>query len=160
MSISITDVVEALCFILPAYCANATPVLLGGGSPIDGGRIFWDGKPLLGSSKTIRGFFAGLAVGTLVGIVQKTPLLGFSLSLGALIGDLVHSFFKRRLGMPPGSPFPVADQLDFVIGALFFSLLISQPNLLTFVIVLVVTPPIHLLTNLLAYLFNFKKTPW
>lgn len=42
------------------------------------------------------------------------------LSLGALIGDLTESFIKRRIGFPPGASLPVADQLDFVAGALLF----------------------------------------
>ncbi len=40
------------------------------------------------------------------------------LSYGGLVGDLIKSFFKRRMGIPRGgrSPFLV-DQLDFVLGA-------------------------------------------
>ena len=180
MSVTILDVVYALVFIFPAYCANGAPVIFGGGRSIDGGRSFLDGKPILGSHKTIRGFFAGLAIGTLVGFVEHvlfeashrfpflsvitfSPsfLLGFVLSLGALIGDLMDSFIKRRLAIPPGSPLPVVDQLDFVIGALLFSLTIGGlPSPLITLIVIIVTPPIHLLTNFLAYLLGVKKQWW
>jgi len=172
------EVAYALYFILPAYSANAFPVILGGGRPIDGGRTLSDGKPLFGPHKTVRGFLAGLVTGTIVSLVlnaalQYDLLLGFTLSLGALLGDLFHSFVKRRIGIPAGSPLPVADQLDFVLGALLFSLFVphSQPPLYllpipppsfltTAIIVIIITPPIHLLTNLLAYLFGAKKTPW
>ena len=170
MSTTPVDVVyavaHALYFILPAYCANAAPVLFGGGTPIDFNKTFLDGKPIFGSHKTIRGFFAGLIVGTLVGFVQNTAfqfnvLLGFVLSLGALVGDLFDSFVKRRLGFPPGSSFPIADQLDFVVGALLFSLLVPPlPDLPRILIVLIVTPPIHLLTNFLAFRLGVKSTPW
>jgi len=34
---------DALWFILPAYIANGTPVVLGGGPPIDGGKGLSDG---------------------------------------------------------------------------------------------------------------------
>jgi CDP-2,3-bis-(O-geranylgeranyl)-sn-glycerol synthase len=163
------DIAYALYFIFPAYCANAAPVIFGGGRPIDADKTFIDGKPILGSHKTVRGFFAGLIVGTLVGFVQNTvyplyqsnPLLGFALSLGALIGDLFDSFIKRRLGFPPGASFPILDQLDFIVGALLFSLMVPPlPPLNLILIIIVITPPIHLLTNVLAFLFGFKNTPW
>ncbi len=173
MAVTILDVGYALWFILPAYCANAIPVIFGGRHPIDGGRTFFDGKPILGSHKTLQGFFSGLLVGTLVGFLQtlffqnvlfkySTQLrydvfLGFMISLGALMGDLVESFIKRRLDVPPGSSLPIADQLDFVAGAFFFSLAVSPPSLLTTLIILVITPPIHFLTNLLASLLGVKR---
>jgi len=174
MAITIIDVGYALWFIFPAYCANAIPVIFGGGHPVDFGKIFWDGKPILGSHKTLRGFFSGLVVGTLVGFIQTLlfqhvlfqydaqlrydVLLGFMLSLGALVGDLAESFIKRRLDLPPGSSLPIADQLDFVVGALLFSLPVSPlPSLPTVLIILVITPLIHFLTNLLASLLGIKR---
>jgi len=162
-SASIAEVVyQALYFIFPAYCANAAPVIFGGGTPIDRGKTFRDGRPILGPRKTFRGFFAGLAIGTLVGLLQNpnNVLLGFALSLGALTGDLIESFFKRRLNLPPGASFPMADQLDFIAGALLFSLLVSPPSLTVALVILVITPPIHLLTNIFAYLLKLKKEPW
>lgn len=175
MLITLIDIVNALYFIFPAYCANAAPVIFGGGAPIDAGRKFLNGQPILGSHKTFRGFFVGLAVGTFVGFVQFilfqssnylqqillfpfTISLGFILSLGALVGDLIESFFKRRLGLRPGSSLPIADQLDFVIVALLFSLLVSPPPLHMVLIIIVITPPIHLLTNFLGNLLRKKKT--
>ncbi len=165
MSITIFDVIDALYFILPAYCANAAPMIFGGGRPIDAGKNLSNGKPILGSHKTYRGFFFGLFIGTLVGFVLSAlfpynAMLGFMLSLGALTGDLTKSFIKRRLDLPPGSSLPIADQLDFVIGALLFSLPVSPPPLLIVLIIIIITPPIHLLTNFFAYLVGMKKSPW
>lgn len=173
MLVTIIDVGYALWFIFPAYCANAVPVIFGGGRPVDFGKIFLDGKPILGSHKTLRGFFSGLLVGTLVGFLQTLlfqnvlfqydtqfrydVLLGFMISLGALVGDLVESFIKRRLDLPPGSSLPVGDQLDFVAGAFLFSLPVSPPSLLTILIILVITPLIHFLTNLLAGFLGIKR---
>ena len=159
-------VINALVFIFPAYCANAVPVIFGGGHQLDCGRLFADGKPIFGSNKTVRGFVSGLAVGTLVGFAMSllnigySVLLGFVVSLGALSGDLGEAFVKRRLGFVPGAAFPVADQLDFVVGALVFSLIVSPPSLLVAGVVIIVTPPIHLLTNFLAYRMGVKKEPW
>ncbi len=159
------EVAYALYFILPAYFANAAPIIFGGDRPVDGGKLFVDGKPLFGSHKTVRGFFSGLIVGTLVSFFLHTLfnynlLLGFSLSLGALVGDLLHSFVKRRIGLAPGASLPVADQLDFILGSIFFSIPISAPSMLTILMLVIITPPIHVSTNILAYCLGIKKTPW
>ena len=44
-------IVEALKFIFPAYCANATPVLAGGGTPMDFGKNFNDENEFLEITK-------------------------------------------------------------------------------------------------------------
>jgi len=175
----IYEVAYALFFIFPAYAANAVPVILGGGRAIDAGKKLADGKPVFGSHKTVRGFAAGLVAGTLTGAAQTAVLqfgaasdfvnllpfqfnvgLGFVISFGALAGDLAHSFVKRRIGIKEGEPLAVADQLDFVIGAVLFSFLVSPPPLLTISIIFVITLPLHVLTNVLAYVAGMKKTPW
>lgn len=160
-------IVNAIIFILPAYCANATPVIAGGGFPIDFGRKFVDGKPIFGKNKTFRGFFVGLFIGTSVGLLESaifnySIFFGLLLSLGALFGDLAGAFVKRRLGISPGNLLPIVDQVDFVAGALVFSLLLSSPALswglaLT---ILLITPPIHLVTNFVAYRLGLKRNPW
>ena len=165
-------IVEALKFIFPAYCANAVPVLVGGGRQIDLGKNFVDGKPIFGRNKTFRGFFFGLIVGTGAGLAETVYfgsksfplLLGFLLSLGALLGDLAGAFVKRRIGLAPGDLFPVVDQLDFIVGALLISLPISL-SLFVFswelvVATLIITLPIHLLTNFGAYKLKLKRNPW
>lgn len=160
-------VFEALKFIFPAYCANAIPVIVGGGIPLDFGRKFFDGKPIFGKNKTVRGFFIGLLIGTLIAFAETLflnhpVLLGFLVSLGALLGDLTGAFVKRRLNLQPGQLLPVVDQVDFVVGAVLLSLPVSL-SLLTWelvVVVLIITPPLHLLTNVVAYKLGLKKNPW
>ena len=44
----IANIISALYFIFPAYCANAAALIFGGGPPIDAGREFLDGRPILG----------------------------------------------------------------------------------------------------------------
>ena len=158
-------IVEALKFIFPAYCANSIPVITGGGLPLDFGKNFIDGKPIFGKNKTFRGFFSGLIVGTSVGFMESVffgypVLLGLFLSFGALTGDLTGAFIKRRLGFSPGDLLPVVDQVDFIIGAILFSLPIYLQTFELLITVLIVTPPIHLLTNLAAYKLGLKSNPW
>ena len=168
MNMEITQlIIEALKFIFPAYCANAIPVIAGGGYPMDFGKNFLDGKPIFGKNKTFRGFFSGIAIGTAVGLVESVLfsypiLLGLLLSLGALFGDLAGAFVKRRLGLAPGDLLPVIDQVDFIVGAILFSLLISLPVMSWELVVamLIVTPPVHLLTNYAAYKLSLKSNPW
>jgi CDP-2,3-bis-(O-geranylgeranyl)-sn-glycerol synthase len=160
-----TLIIEALKFIFPAYCANAAPVLAGGGPPLDFGKKFLDGKPIFGKNKTFRGFFFGLAIGVMVGLVENVlfgyPLLFSVLSpVGALMGDLTGAFLKRRLGIAPGGLLPIIDQVDFVIGALLFSLPLSILSWELVIAVIIITPPIHLLTNFLAYKLKLKNNPW
>jgi len=160
-------IIEALKFIFPAYCANAMPVIAGGGRPIDFGRKFFDGRPLFGKNKTFRGFLFGLAIGSTVGLAETVLfeypfLLGLLTSLGALLGDLIGAFLKRRLGLAPGDMLPVVDQVDFVVGAVLVSLPVYGYVLQmeTTLAVLVITPPIHLLTNFVAYKLGLKNNPW
>lgn len=160
-------VAEAIKFIFPAYCANAAPVLAGGGVPMDFGRTLPDGRPVFGRNKTYRGFFFGLAVGTAVGLLESVvfgyPLLfGLQLALGALVGDLAGAVLKRRLGIAPGGLLPVVDQVDFIVGAILFSLPLCLEvfSWELALVVLLITPPVHLLTNFVAYKLGLKSNPW
>ena len=150
----------AIWFILPAYVANATPVVLGGGAPIDGGKLFTDGRPIFGAGKTIRGFVAGLVAGSIVGVLQGAATLGLLLALGALVGDLLGSFTKRRLNIPRGGAAPVLDQLGFVVFALLLASPVMLPRWEVILIILLITPPIHLATNFSGYKLGFKSRPY
>jgi CDP-diglyceride synthetase len=98
--------------------ANGTPVIakkVFGQSfalPLDAGLAFFDGRPLFGPSKTIRGILLSIIVTT-----ASAPLIGLDLSVGALaaavamLGDLCSSFVKRRLNFPPSSQALGIDQL-------------------------------------------------
>ncbi|MFI5011261.1 MAG: CDP-archaeol synthase [Hyphomicrobiales bacterium] len=98
--------------------ANGTPVLakklLGGrlARPLDGGARFFDGQPIFGKSKTIRGIVLSVAATT-----GFAPFLGASYGMGALLaatamaGDLLSSFSKRRLQLPESSQAIGLDQV-------------------------------------------------
>jgi CDP-2,3-bis-(O-geranylgeranyl)-sn-glycerol synthase len=158
-------VVESLKLVFPAYCANAAPVIVGGGLAMDFGKDFVDGRRVFGKNKTFRGFFFGLTVGFLVGLIEVMgfsypALFAFLSPLGALLGDLAGAFVKRRLNIPPGGLLPVVDQVDFVVGAILFSLPLGIVTLDLAVAMLIITPPIHLLTNYTAYKLKLKSNPW
>jgi hypothetical protein len=81
-----------LRLLLLIGAANVAPIVakrvLGArwNAPLDGGLRFFDGRPLLGSSKTVRGLVAAVATATL-----GAAALGIPLSAGALIGAAAMS---------------------------------------------------------------------
>lgn len=151
---------QAIWFILPAYLANAAPAVVGGGPPLDLGKRFVDGRRIFGDGKTLRGFLGGLAAGTVVGVLQGRPWAGLMLALGAMLGDLVGSFIKRRLNISRGDPAPGLDQLGFVLVALAMVSPIETASWQVVAAVLVLTPPLHLSTNLLGYKLGLKAKPY
>jgi CDP-2,3-bis-(O-geranylgeranyl)-sn-glycerol synthase len=166
--------------MLPAYLPNPAAVVGGGGTPIDLGRCSSDGRRILGDGKTFRGFFTGVASGVGIGVVQiliqqefptlpvpaHTYLSIFLLAVGALSGDVVKSFFKRRVGKERGAKWPIADQYDLVAGALLFLAIFDLPWFLAeitplrFLIILILTPILHRLVNIVGYATRLKDVPW
>ena len=98
--------------------ANISPIVAGRllglrwRAPIDGGLRFFDGRPLLGPSKTVRGVVAATLATSLA-----APILGIQAGLGALMGvaamagDSLSSFIKRRLGVAPSGRLTGVDQI-------------------------------------------------
>jgi len=79
----VTTLIFSLLFIVPAYISNASMVIMGGGSPIDGGRTWRDGRRLFGEHKT----WAGLIKGPLfIGIPISTGIFVLFLVLWQFIG--------------------------------------------------------------------------
>lgn len=162
----IESILSAIYFFLPAYAANICACMLGHGRPLDLGKNFIDGRRILGDGVTIRGSAAGIFCGTLVGIAQEFAsggsriFLSILLSTGAIVGDAVGSFIKRRLGMPRGAHAPVLDQLNFVVVALFFASFAVEIPLQTVIILFILTPIGHLAVNKTGYLLKLKDVPW
>ena len=174
------ELVKALWLLIPAYFANAAPVIAHGHYPIDLKKNWIDRKRIFGDGKTIEGFVAGVLAGFFAGAVQIFLLqpqlsnffdfssqipqmsffLAFIISFGALTGDLAGSFIKRRFDFPPGTDAPFLDQLNFIFGAAFFAMWFIQITLEMFFLMLIITPVIHRLANIFAYKIKAKKVPW
>lgn len=174
----LAEAVERFILVyISAMVANGTPVIVmrnRRGHPIDMGRTFGDGRRILGDSKTIEGFLSGVASGLAIGLavllafsegygVKTAVLTALASSTGAMTGDLAKSFIKRRLGIEAGAPLPLADQLDFYLGATLFVVLVPgtlKPSLWAFLTGLLVIPPLHVATNTLAHRLGLKKVPY
>ncbi|MDD3160066.1 MAG: CDP-2,3-bis-(O-geranylgeranyl)-sn-glycerol synthase [Candidatus ainarchaeum sp.] len=158
-------------YVIPMYIANSSPVIIHGKTPIDFGKNF-KGKRILGNGKSIVGAIAGIFCGTIAGLVfslifpsifiviPNYLFFAFILSIGAISGDIIKSFFKRRMGIESGKEWIIADQLDFVVGAIALSLIIRIPEWQIIVCLLIFTLIIHRLTNYLAFNLKLKNVPW
>lgn len=138
---------------------------------------------LLGDHKTYRGIILGVIIGGLCGLVQQLAIdylglfgqidvalnnyshlndvnwiwLGFLIGLFALLGDTVKSFFKRRLGIAPGKPWPVLDQIDYLLGSfciigIFFNLSVAH-----YLIGLMIYGLMHPVVSYIGYLLKLKQ---
>lgn len=68
--------------------------------PVDGNRLWSDGRPVLGSSKTWRGLVSGcLACGLFSLVTGLGFLFGVLFGFLGLLGDMISSFIKRRIGL-------------------------------------------------------------
>jgi predicted CDP-diglyceride synthetase/phosphatidate cytidylyltransferase len=98
--------------------ANGTPVIVKrlfgarADRAIDGGMRLADGRFVFGPSKTIRGIVSSVTATALVGAtVGLTVYAGAVIALGAMAGDLISSFIKRRLGLEPSEKATGLDQI-------------------------------------------------
>lgn len=169
------DFVQLILFILPAYFANAVPVVLGGGTYLDFGRSLSDGERVFGNGKTIRGVIAGVAAGIIISAIlaysyqsifydsAKMQFFGgAALAVGTMVGDALGSFIKRRMKVQPGKPF-ILDQLSFLIIALVFVYPFAKPEVYApfgVIFLFVFTYLMHAGTNFLANKLGLKKVPW
>lgn len=177
-------ILTSIYFALPAVLANSAPVCVKSylkflAKPVDGGKI-WRAKPILGSHKTWRGFVVGIIVGIIVVYIQRllyqyssfrnvsyvnyeevsVLVLGFLAGFGALFGDSVKSFIKRRVGVKSGGKFFPWDQLDSLIGAGIFVSFIKPLTWQMWLFYVVFVLIIHPLISLTGYKLGFKDVPW
>ena len=175
---------QMLVIISPAGIANTAPVwgakipwLKEWDTPLDMG-LSYGGKRLLGDHKTYRGIFMGVMSGCLMGgvliyLIENHEyfaeitqifgpdvnfiLLGGLLGLFALLGDAVKSFFKRRINIRPGQPWPVLDQIDYILGAYVIIALNFDLTLIYYLTGFITYALIHPVVSYSAYLLKLKK---
>jgi CDP-2,3-bis-(O-geranylgeranyl)-sn-glycerol synthase len=180
-----------LWLMIPVYISNSFATIpKGRGPPMDFGRNWpWDGRRILGSSKTWSGFlFAGFAtlpfglflawlilvapppwqvVPVLTPTVWDALPLAALLSFGAVTGDALGSFVKRRLNRPSGARTILLDQLPFVLVPIALGLVFYRPlfwgvfgSVVAVLWLLFFTLVLHALFNWIGYKAGLKKVPW
>jgi CDP-2,3-bis-(O-geranylgeranyl)-sn-glycerol synthase len=160
---------QLLYLVLPVYLANMAPPFV----------KFWRGwnppinAPLLGSHKTVVGFAAGVAVAVATAFIQSRlhwdgSLLapgdwlaaGSAAGFGAMAGDSLKSFFKRRLRIAPGQRWIPFDQLDFILGGLVALSFFVPLDWIDVVLICTVSFVGGLLVNQLSFYLGIKDTRW
>lgn len=146
--------------------ANGSPIaakrLLGDrfAYPLDAGRLFTDGRPIFGRSKTVRGIAVSVVSTSLVSALLGEPLaFGALVSLASMTGDLLSSFVKRRLGLAPSSQATGLDQIpESLLPALacYFHVGLTLPGVAVVVAAFLVGAIV--LSNLL-YRIGFRDRP-
>ncbi len=136
------------------------------------------GKRIFGDHKTIRGILIGTIFGgltfflqvylfnqyplvkdfSLIDYAHTSPLFGFSLAFGSLIGDAVKSFFKRQFSLPPGTSWFPWDQIDWVIGSLCFAVPFMKVDFTLFASFIVTGLLLHLFIKLIGFLIRINET--
>jgi len=182
----LNKIVFSLFYFLPVGIANGTPVIVSKipflrklNCPLDFNKSF-RGKRILGDHKTIRGLVSGvcMAIITLaleqqlyihsgylkdISLVdyQNLNILAFGTlcGLGAIIGDSVKSFFKRRVNIKPGSAWVPFDQIDYIVGGILFTLPYFQLNWSYYVIIAILYAIIHPITTVIGYFIKVKDSP-
>jgi predicted MPP superfamily phosphohydrolase len=98
--------------------ANAAPLVSsrfcpkGRARPLDNGRKLADGNPILGENKTLWGLISGIGAAGLLSLLFGLPLIiGLLIASVSLLGDLLTSFIKRRLGLAEGESAYLLDHL-------------------------------------------------
>lgn len=165
-------IVRLALYLIPLYITNSTALLFGGKRPVDFNKKLL-GMPLLGEGKTIEGTLSGLLFGLLsvfllgcflpeyaAWLYPNYFLFGMLLCLGAVAGDFLGSFIKRRSGIPRGGRVFLLDQLDFVIGGIAFSYWLAAPRPVEASLIIAITLIAHVLSNYLAFKLKVKSVPW
>lgn len=178
----INMVLESLWFLLPGLLANSAPVFVKKldflNYPVDFNKKI-NGKRIFGSHKTYRGYFFGTLTAIIVVYFQKQlysmpffnnyslldysvlnfVLIGFLFGFGALFGDSVKSFFKRRVGIKPGHTWFPFDQIDSLFGILLFMAPIYFPKLEYVVLMFAILLILHLSFVFIGYKLGIREKP-
>lgn len=165
----------------PVYMANMAPLLMRKVNflnyPVDLGKKI-GGKRIFGSHKTYRGFFFGIIFAIITAYIQfrllkidffmqsslldysQWCLIGFLLGFGALLGDSIRSFFKRRAGVAPGKPFIPFDEIDYTIGSLLLLSFIYVATWQIWIVGLLLNFMIHATANHVAHYIGWTQAKW
>jgi CDP-2,3-bis-(O-geranylgeranyl)-sn-glycerol synthase len=175
---------KVLYFFLPVAFANMAPVLFQHiapflAKPIDGGRSL-GGKRVFGDHKTWRGLiFATLAGGcvfllqvqlvdwvpTTIGwspfdLTQLPLWFGFVFGFGAIAGDAIESFAKRRFAVAPGQPWFPFDQIDFLLGSTIAASVFVSFSFAIIIWVFGAGILAHMLVNRIGYWLKLEDSKW
>lgn len=177
------DILQSLFFFLPAMLANSAASVSSKIYPLSKWKYPMDfgckigGVRIFGSHKTIRGFVVGIIFASIGGLLQyylisnrnivinwtiygkitSSLILSLLLGVGALLGDAVKSFFKRRVGIKPGKPWLPFDWIDYSLGSMFFSYFYFFPGYIVYFYFLFMALLLSPLSNIVSKIIGLKE---
>ena len=129
--------------------------------PIDGGALFIDGRPILGTSKTYRGLACSLVgtllAGALMGLSWKISLIVSAL---AMVGDCLSSFVKRRFGYPSGAKALGLDQIPESLFPMLGMWNVLNLSVLGVGLTVVIFVVAELVLSSIGYKLHIRKHPY
>ncbi|MGH6875742.1 MAG: CDP-archaeol synthase [Rhizomicrobium sp.] len=154
-----------LLFVL--IVANGAPVIakaiLGRrySIPLDGGRNFPDGQRFLGDAKTVRGILVSIAAAAAAArIVGLAWIIGALIAAAAMLGDVISSFTKRRLGMPASSMAIGLDQVPESLLPLLASLFVLRLTVADIAAIVASFVIVELLLSRLLHRLRLRDRPY
>ncbi len=164
----------SIWILIPAYFANMAPVF---SNKLFGFKANPINEKLFGANKTYRGFISGILSAMIIIYLQSALysfeffnsislldyyninllLYGFFFGFGALFGDLIKSFIKRRINIKSGAPFIPFDQIDYTLGA-FIILSPLYFDIFVFLIGISLSFFLNILVNYIGYKLKFRET--
>lgn len=143
------EFIKIMWLLVLAGVANMAPVFAAKLWPKWNGPV---NEKMFGSHKTWRGLVCGVGVVTLVGGVT-----GVVAGVGALVGDMVKSFCKRRMGIAPGKTWFPWDQIDWVVGMIIFTWPIQRWSGGQIIWLIFIGLGLHLLVKAIGYFVKVNK---
>lgn len=168
---------ESMYIYFPAMVANMAPIFAH-----KAGVLKWLDRPIdfgielkevrvFGAHKTFRGFVVGVLAGGCTALLQSLFIanapyelsstsfaVGTALGFGALMGDVIKSFFKRRYNIASGVSWIPFDQIDFVLGATVVALLFIPISLAHIAIALVVVGCASYIVSVIGVALHIKRS--
>lgn len=145
--------------------------------PVDLEKKF-RGQRILGDNKTLRGLLIGILFGEIVFLIQQNLFqetffktlsvipyshlpwfFGFLFGIGALGGDMLKSFLKRQLGIPPGHTWIPFDQVDWIVGLLVVLLIFVRLPISIILFGLCLGIVLHIAVKFTGFLLGLDKQP-
>jgi len=129
--------------------------------PCDGGIRFFDGQPLFGPSKTIRGLVLAIVITSAV-----APIIGLSWKVGAvvgtlaMVGDLFSSFLKRRMNLASSTMAFGLDQVPESLLPMLACKWLIPITMVDIVIVIVAFLVGELIGSRLLFKLNIRDRPF
>ncbi|MDO3720964.1 CDP-archaeol synthase [Marinobacter sp. chi1] len=129
-------------------------------APVDGGRLWSDGRRVLGKSKTWRGLAAGsLSCALFSWAVGLGFMFGLLFGALGLLGDLLSSFTKRRMGLDSSARAVGLDQVPESLLPMILAVFWGLATWWGLVVLVLIFTVANILFSPLLYQLGIRRHP-